>query len=157
MIQLNVTSASAMEALGQVLAEHYLTAGNKLFFQGELGAGKTTLIRGFLHRAGYIGTVKSPTYTLVEPYLVNGMEIFHFDLYRLKSAQELEAIGVRDYFSDTSICLVEWPEKVAKLIKFPDLLVNIQFLAKYRSVKLDGQTAAGREMLRTLARHVAFR
>ena len=155
MIQFNVASASAMEALGQGLAEHYLIAGSKLFVQGELGAGKTTLIRGFLYGAGYDGTVKSPTYTLVEPYLVDGMEIFHFDLYRLEALQELEAIGIRDYFSDTGICLVEWPEKVAKLMKFPDLLINIQPFANYRSVRLDGQTATGEKVLRSLACNLA--
>jgi len=147
MLQLDIIDAPAMEALGQKLAGLCLP-GSKLFLQGELGAGKTTLVRGFLGGLGYQGIVKSPTYTLVEPYQLNDLDIFHFDLYRLNDPEELESIGIRDYFSGTGTCLVEWPEKAAALLGSPDVFIQIQYQDDYRKVSLEAKTSAGKDIIR---------
>jgi len=149
MLQLEVIDAPAMEALGRRLASA-CPLGTKLFLQGELGAGKTTLSRGFLNGLGHQGIVKSPTYTLVEPYQIDDLEVFHFDLYRLNDPQELEALGIRDYFSGEGICLVEWPEKGAAFLGTPDIHIHIQYQDDHRNVRLEAKTPVGKDILRSL-------
>jgi len=138
-----------MEALGSKVAG-LCFPGTKLFLQGELGAGKTTFVRGFLRQLGYKGAVKSPTYTLVEPYDFAGKTIYHFDLYRLNSPDELENIGLRDYFNPDAICLVEWPEKAGKRLGQPDLVVRFGFLATGRKLDLRAETPAGEVLIQHL-------
>ncbi len=149
MCQLDVIDAPAMEALGRRLAS-VCPPGSKLFLQGELGAGKTTLSRGFLNGLGHQGIVKSPTYTLVEPYQIDDLEVFHFDLYRLNDPQELEALGIRDYFSGEGICLVEWPEKGATFLGTPDIHIHIQYQDDHRNVRLEAKTPVGKDILRSV-------
>lgn len=96
-----------------------------VFLYGEMGAGKTTFCRGILRQYGYQGAVKSPTYTLVEPYNLPQHSIFHFDLFRLTDGEELYYLGIEDYFSSPSICLIEWPEKGAEFLPSCDLKINI--------------------------------
>lgn len=146
MYQLDIIDAPAMEALGQKLAS-LSPPGCKLFLQGELGAGKTTLVRGFLRGHGYEGIVKSPTYTLIEPYQLNDLEIYHFDLYRINDPEELESIGIRDYFSGSGICLLEWPEKGAALLGSPDIFIQIQYQDDQRKVSLEAKTSAGKDII----------
>ena len=102
-----------------------LGSNELVFLAGEMGTGKTTLARGILRGLGFDGAVKSPTYTLVEPYEVNGIQVYHFDFYRIESAEELEYLGLDDFFSESSIKLVEWPERTFGRLPPPDRVITI--------------------------------
>ena len=121
-----------------------------LYLNGDLGAGKTTLSRGMIQGLGYSGNVKSPTYTLVEEYAIGEKIIYHFDLYRLADPEELEFMGIRDYFADNTICLIEWAEKGADLLSSPDLLVNIGYAENARNIELVAQSTMGQQIIQQL-------
>jgi tRNA threonylcarbamoyladenosine biosynthesis protein TsaE len=127
------------EATEQFGAELFKSVPSKclIFLQGDLGAGKTTMVRGFLRAAGYNGTVKSPTYTLVEEYTIDGRKIFHFDLYRVVDPEELEWIGIRDYFDQDSICFIEWPDKGKGFLPQPDIIITLKPEGLARSINLE--------------------
>lgn len=125
-------------------------AGAVIFLYGPLGAGKTTFTRGFMRAIGYTDKVKSPTFALVEPYEIADLSIFHFDFYRVEDANELEQIGIREYFSPTSICIIEWPEKGFPLLPLPDLACYIAFAEKGRDVRIEASTDRGQAMLKAV-------
>jgi tRNA threonylcarbamoyladenosine biosynthesis protein TsaE len=116
---------AATLAAGAALAGK-LIAGLTIYLHGDLGAGKTTLVRGILHGLGHSGKVKSPTYTLVEPYVISNLNIYHFDLYRFIDPEEWDSAGFRDYFNPQSICMIEWPEKAGDLLPQPDMDIMLQ-------------------------------
>lgn len=126
--------AAMSEFAQQILPE--IKAVNMVGLSGPLGAGKTTLVRGLLHAMGYTGAVKSPTYGLVESYQIQGIEVAHFDLYRLADPDELEFIGFTDYLGPGNLCLIEWPEKGGRWTKKLDLMITIEPLAKGRKISL---------------------
>ncbi len=128
MTNTTIADEAAMLAYGAKLAQQ-AKAGDVIYLKGELGAGKTTLTRGFLRAFGYAGIVKSPTYTLVETYTFEQQVIHHFDLYRLHSAEELLAIGLDDYVTADAILLFEWPEKAASVLPKPTLTCRIEIPA----------------------------
>lgn len=147
--ELKLHSEAATEQLGARLAAG-LAAPRLLYVRGPLGAGKTTLVRGLLGGLGYNGPVKSPTFTLVEPYGFPAFALYHFDLYRLKDPQELEFMGWRDYLEGNSVCVVEWPERGGALLPRPDLDVMIDANNGERSVRLSAHTPEGEAWLRGL-------
>ncbi len=123
-----------------------------VFLNGDLGAGKTTLTRGFVQGMGHKGNVKSPTYTLVEPYELPPWHVYHFDLYRLGDPEELEYMGIRDYFSQKSCCFIEWPEKGTGILPQQDLIINLQYLEEQREITLQATSANGEAVVAALSK-----
>jgi len=145
----HLRDAAATDRLGGSLAQ-CLAPGMRIYLHGELGTGKTTLIRGLLHRLGVRGGVKSPSYTLVELYVVSRLYLYHFDFYRFLSPNEFEAAGLADYFHGDGVCLVEWPEKAAGALPSPDLELWFTYASSGRDIEIDAITGTGERCLTEL-------
>ena len=131
-----------------------------IYLHGDLGAGKTTLVRGLLHALGYKGKVKSPTYTLVESYQLESnvnyrLTVYHFDLYRFNDDEEWESAGFRDYFNADSMCIIEWPEKAQNVLPTPDLNItfSIKNVGQYlgRNLIISAHSALGQQCLNIIS------
>lgn len=141
-----IDDEAGMLTLGARMAR--LCPGNMvIYLYGDLGAGKTTLARGFLQGLGYTDKVKSPTYSLIETYELPERKLYHLDLYRLSDPEELEFIGIRDLMDGKSICLVEWPERGEGILPVPDLLIHIDYHKPGRRVHLEANTDAASSLL----------
>ncbi len=144
---------TATVAIGNALAilvKNELQQGIVVFLNGDLGAGKTTLSRGFVQGMGHKGKVKSPTYTLVEPYELADWSVFHFDLYRLSDPEELEYMGIRDYFGERCCCFIEWPEKGQGILAKADLTINLVYVGEQRNIQLKAESSLGDKLLQAL-------
>ena len=141
---IRLTGESAMMVFAAELSQVF-TQGGVVFLEGTLGAGKTTLSRGLIQAMGHQGAVRSPTYTLVEEYPLPGLAVCHFDLYRLGDPEELEYMGIRDYFSDDRLCLIEWPEKGQGVLPEPDLILTIDDAVESRILNWSAYSELGQQ------------
>ena len=146
---LDLADEAATLAFGSALA-HAISPELTIFLHGDLGAGKTTLVRGLLRGLGYVGKVKSPTYTLVEPYEMLDshsvpLNLYHFDLYRFNDDEEWEAAGFRDFFNASSVCLIEWPEKAEQVLPEPDIEISFKIKESGRIVHVIAYTKRGQQ------------
>ncbi|MEO8738382.1 MAG: tRNA (adenosine(37)-N6)-threonylcarbamoyltransferase complex ATPase subunit type 1 TsaE [Casimicrobiaceae bacterium] len=146
----SLAHAEVTLAAGAALAPA-MTGGMVVTLSGELGAGKTTLVRGALRRLGWAGPVKSPTYTLVEHYAFSSLYFYHFDFYRFNDPTEWESTGFSEYFQPTAVCLIEWPERVAMRLPVVDLALALTVQGSGRSLHLAARTAAGKACLAAYA------
>jgi tRNA threonylcarbamoyladenosine biosynthesis protein TsaE len=151
-VELSLPDEAATLRLGGACAAG-ARKGLALHLRGELGAGKTTLVRGLLRALGHQGRVKSPTYTLVEPYADLRLNLYHFDFYRFKDRSEWLSSGFREHFNPESLCIVEWPERAGGLIAPPDLDILLEYRADAREATLSARTPSGEAWLASVLSH----
>ena len=149
MIKIVAPDEEAMLALGSHLSQ-LLKGSGAVFIRGQLGAGKTTLCRGLLRAMGHSAAVKSPTFTMVEPYEIGASIVFHFDLYRLSDPGELDYIGIDEYFAGGGLCLVEWPEKAVGCLPQHDLEIFIDVSGEKRNISVEAMSADGETICEAL-------
>lgn len=148
-LRLRGADEGALRALGARLAAVW-APGLVVYLHGELGAGKTSLVRSVLRALGHEGAVRSPTYTLLEPYALPGAALCHLDLYRLRDPEELEMLGLRDYLDGVWSCWIEWPDRGAGYLPPADVDIRIDMARVGRDLSLTGASAAGHRFLGAL-------
>ena len=154
-LTIELADEAATLALGASIAAE-ITTGVCVHLCGDLGAGKTTLARGLLRGLGFTGRVKSPTYTLVELYVVSKLNLYHFDFYRFNDPEEWNDTGFRDLFNETNICLVEWPEKAGELLSPPELKIHLTMPPSMgRIATIQAETPRGQTMLQSLQNKIS--
>jgi len=141
--------AAATARLGAALAAG-IAPGRVLYLSGELGTGKTTLVRGLLRSLGVAGPIKSPTYTWVEPYSISSLDLYHFDFYRFDDRSAWLSSGLREYFRPDAACIVEWPERAAGVLPTPDTTVELSYAGEARSARVHSHSAPGEAWLSSL-------
>jgi tRNA threonylcarbamoyladenosine biosynthesis protein TsaE len=152
----NVATADDMRALGRALGNALTSAGGGALvigIEGELGAGKTTLVGGVLAGVGVSSAVRSPTYTLIEPYEAAGLQLYHIDLYRLSGPREVEALGIRDLLDARAVLLIEWPSRAAGALPTEDLSISIEYQGggvQRRLLRAQTHSSAGDKLLEQL-------
>ncbi|MBL8269797.1 tRNA (adenosine(37)-N6)-threonylcarbamoyltransferase complex ATPase subunit type 1 TsaE [Steroidobacter sp.] len=152
---LSVASAERMQALGRAIGSAVDESEGPFIIalEGELGAGKTTLVGGFMRAYGITGPVRSPTYTLIEPYQTASRAVYHLDLYRLVDPNEVEPLGIRDLLAEAAVLLIEWPSKAAGALPAADLWIDIAYPARGtegREVRLTSNSPIGTNALRDI-------
>jgi tRNA threonylcarbamoyladenosine biosynthesis protein TsaE len=152
-VTLDLADDAATLELGARLATA-LRPGLVVSLSGELGVGKTTVVRGCLRALGYRGRVKSPTFALVEVYKVSRLYLHHFDFYRFKDSREWVDAGFRDMFDGVNVCLVEWPEKAGEHLPLPDLAIQLRYAETGRQAKIAAHTEKGRQCLHQMKMHM---
>jgi len=152
-LEIKLQDEQDTQNLGELIARH-LSAPFTCYLQGELGAGKTRLVRAIIQSIGYSGNVKSPTYTLVEPYQFESHTIYHFDLYRLSDPEELDYLGIRDYFDQKSITFIEWPDKGEGWLAEDDITILLEFDGQGRTCKMRASTEVGVLLLQKLKQNL---
>ena len=149
MLEIELTGEKQQEALGGKLAR-CCAPPCIIYLIGDLGTGKTTLVRGFLRGLGFRGKVKSPTYTLLEPYELADRNCYHFDLYRLADPEELEYLGMQDVLDDKAILLVEWPERGEGVLPVADLVIHLRHAGESRDLVFTANTPTGGGIIQAL-------
>lgn len=154
-IERHLENEEATYRLAAALAQT-LRPGLVIYLVGNLGAGKTTLVRGMLRSLGYPDKVKSPTFTLVELYNVSRLCLYHFDFYRFNHPDEWEDAGFRECFGPSTTCLIEWPEKAGSRLPPADLRITLKIADIGRDATIEAETEAGEECLRQLQPSLGF-
>lgn len=156
-LKVHLPDESSTEQLGALVVQALRGIGDGcvLHLIGDLGAGKTTFSRGFIRSLGHTGAVKSPTYTLVEPYEELQPPVYHFDLYRLGDPEELEYMGIRDYLETGAVCLIEWPERGCGVLPKADCEIRLSLAKSGREAQLEAATIAGEQLLEKLRESLA--
>lgn len=145
----HLADEDATAAAGAALAPA-LQPGLVIYLTGDLGAGKTTLVRGLLRALGHTGKVKSPTYTLIEPYTVSRLNLYHFDFYRFAVPEEYLEAGLDEYFLGDGVCLVEWPDKAQPFVAKADVVARLAVDGSGRRLEVEALTEAGRSCTKTM-------
>ena len=140
---------TATQRLGAALAS-IVSPGLRIYLKGDLGSGKTTLVRALLRSLGVRERVKSPTYTLVEVYVVSSLHLYHFDFYRFRDPDEWTDAGFDEYFGGAGICLVEWPERAADRLPEPDIEILLSIADSGRDVRLAAHSEVGEKCLKSV-------